>query len=163
MKLEQCRQEFGRNLRLATLLFLIKDDQVLLAMKKRGFGDGRWNGAGGKVEPGESVEAAVVRETEEEIGVTPVKYVQVAELDFYFPDEGWGQKVITYFCTEWQGEPAETEEMAPKWFNKTDLPLGQMWPDDGLWLSRVLAGEELRAEFVFSKNDEVLDYQIEGL
>jgi 8-oxo-dGTP pyrophosphatase MutT (NUDIX family) len=44
-----------------TLLFLHKPDEqkILLAMKKRGFGEGKWNGVGGKREPGESIEGAV--------------------------------------------------------------------------------------------------------
>lgn len=57
-----------------TLLFLIKDDHVLLAMKKRGFGAGNWNGVGGKIEAGESIEQALVRECQEEIGVTPISW-----------------------------------------------------------------------------------------
>lgn len=52
------------------LCFLIKDEKVLLAMKKRGFGVGKWNGVGGKVKPGESVKMAVVREVFEEIRVS---------------------------------------------------------------------------------------------
>jgi len=57
-----------------TLLFLIKDDQILLAMKKRGFGAGRFNGVGGKVEPGETIEQALIRESQEEINVTPIEF-----------------------------------------------------------------------------------------
>jgi len=48
-----------------TLLFLIKEDQILLAMKKRGFGMGRFNGVGGKIEPGETIEQAMIRECQE--------------------------------------------------------------------------------------------------
>jgi 8-oxo-dGTP pyrophosphatase MutT (NUDIX family) len=65
-----------------TLLFLITEDKILLAMKKRGFGTGKWNGVGGKIESGESLEAALVRECQEEIGVTPTSWRPVAELDF---------------------------------------------------------------------------------
>ncbi len=57
-------------MKLSTLCFLLKDNQILLAMKKRGFGEGKWNGVGGKVNEGESVERAALREMEEEIGVT---------------------------------------------------------------------------------------------
>ena len=56
-----------------TLLFLLKENQILLGMKKRGFGAGKYNGIGGKLEPDETVEQAMVRETQEEIGVTPNK------------------------------------------------------------------------------------------
>ncbi|MEJ0073651.1 MAG: NUDIX domain-containing protein [Candidatus Saccharibacteria bacterium] len=64
-----------------TLLLLRRNDEVLLAMKKRGFGAGRWNGVGGKLDPGETVEQALVRECQEEIGVTPTEYHRVAEHD----------------------------------------------------------------------------------
>lgn len=54
-------------------------------MKKRGFGAGRWNGTGGKVEAGETAQQATKRETEEEIGVLPHGLEEVARLNFYFP------------------------------------------------------------------------------
>ena len=54
-----------------TLCFLLNDrGEVLLAMKKRGFGTGKWNGVGGKVQEGEDIAAAALREIKEEIGVT---------------------------------------------------------------------------------------------
>lgn len=59
-----------------TLLFVRRANpetgakEVLLGMKKRGFGQGKWNGFGGKVEPGETVEAAALRELEEEACLT---------------------------------------------------------------------------------------------
>jgi ADP-ribose pyrophosphatase YjhB (NUDIX family) len=52
-----------------TLCFLVRGDEVLLAMKKRSFGIGKWNGVGGKVLEGESIAAAAVREIKEEIDV----------------------------------------------------------------------------------------------
>ncbi|MDR0650832.1 MAG: NUDIX domain-containing protein [Candidatus Peribacteria bacterium] len=51
-----------------TLVFLFNlQGQLLLAMKKRGFGVGKWSGPGGKVEEGESISQAAVREVEEEV------------------------------------------------------------------------------------------------
>ena len=47
--------------KLLTLLFVLRPGQVLLGMKKRGFGKGRWNGFGGKVHQGESIEKAAIR------------------------------------------------------------------------------------------------------
>ncbi len=51
----------GKKKKLYTLVFLVDDDRVLLGMKKRGFGAGKWNGFGGKVEPGETIEEAAIR------------------------------------------------------------------------------------------------------
>ena len=56
-------------MRPAPLCLLIREDEVLLAIKKRGFGVGRWNGMGGKLEPGEDLVQGVIREVGEEVGV----------------------------------------------------------------------------------------------
>ena len=47
--------------KLLTLLFVLKPGKVLLGFKKRGFGAGRWNGFGGKVQHDETIEEAAVR------------------------------------------------------------------------------------------------------
>ena len=60
-----------------TLCLLRKDNKILLAMKKRGFGTGKYNGVGGKIENGETLNEAMIRETKEEIGVIPTKYEKV--------------------------------------------------------------------------------------
>lgn len=147
-----------------TLLFLQRDDEVLLAMKKRGFGAGRWNGVGGKLEAGETVEDALVREAQEEIGVTPVSYNLVAEND-YLQDadtaDPWHMYVYTYLCDRWEGKPKESEEMAPKWFSVKDIPYEEMWDGDQLWLPPVLSGRKVRGNYVFDHNDTLTSYNIE--
>ena len=156
-------------MRNTTLLFLIKkkDDgisHICLAMKKRSFGAGRWNGTGGKLNEGESVEDAVVRETEEEIGVLAGDFKKIAELSFIFPHESsWDQTTHVYFCEDWEGEPIETEEMNPKWFSVDDLPFSQMWPDDVFWLPRAIKGDLVRGSFTFGENDVVLEKMVEAV
>lgn len=146
-----------------TLLFLKSDDQILLAMKKRGFGAGKWNGAGGKIEAGESIEQALVRECQEEIGVTPKSWRQVAELDFVqdaeTPDP-WHMYVHAYITNEWDGQPSESEEMMPKWFDVDDIPYGDMWDDDEFWLPQVLDGKKVYGEFTFDENDKLLTHDV---
>ena len=161
MNIVEYKKSFINPLRQATLCFLIKGDQVLLAMKKRGFGKGRWNGVGGKPNPGENIDQTAIRETQEEIGVT-LKHAEVrAVLDFYFPDNpDWSQQVIVYFSKSWEGIPGETEEMKPLWYKKNNLPLNEMWPDDKHWLPQALEGSMIRAEFLFGENDTVLDFSV---
>jgi mutator protein MutT len=111
-----------------TLLFLVKKEgevvtDICLAMKKRGFGAGRYNGVGGKVESGESIEEAVKREAEEEIGVTVGEMEKCAELAFTFPHkEDWNQLVHVYMTDSWTGDIVETEEMKPEWFAVSAIP-----------------------------------------
>ncbi|HSX15178.1 MAG TPA: 8-oxo-dGTP diphosphatase [Candidatus Saccharimonadales bacterium] len=146
-----------------TLLFLRRGNEVLLAMKKRGFGKGRWNGTGGKVDPGETVEQAMVRECQEEIEVTPTKYYKAAEHDFVL-NAGqageWHMHCHAFVCSGWEGEPAETEEMAPRWFKVSEVPYDQMWQDDRHWMPQVFDGKRLRTHFTFDEHDNMLSKEI---
>lgn len=148
-----------------TLLFLVKDKEILLAMKKRGFGAGKWNGVGGKLEPNESLEAALVRECQEEIGVTPKSWKPVAELDFIqdSTSDPWHMYVYAYISYEWDGEPTESEEMKPEWFSLDKIPYAEMWDDDQYWLPSVLNGEPVTGSFTFDENDKMTAYNIQPM
>lgn len=145
-----------------TLLFLRKDSEILLAMKKRGFGEGRWNGVGGKLEPGETIQQALVRECREEIQVTPKDFWQVAELTFdaFFKSKRTLLLVHVYMCEHWKGNPSETEEMRPEWFEAAKIPYDDMWQDDKYWLPQVLEDKKVRGKFTFDKQDNLLDYSV---
>jgi 8-oxo-dGTP pyrophosphatase MutT (NUDIX family) len=145
-----------------SLLFLVKNDQILLAMKKRGFGEGRWNGVGGKVETGETVESAMTREAQEEIGVTPTVYQKVADIRFdeYFKGEPTLMHVHIFTATEWTGKPTESDEMAPRWFAKKDIPYDSMWADDPYWLPLVLEGKKISADFKLDESDAIISHTI---
>lgn len=145
-----------------TLLYLIRGEEVLLALKKRGFGVGKWNGVGGKVDHGETVEQAMVRECQEEIGVTPTKYQKVAELlyDEVHVDERKLMNLHIYFATNWDGTETESEEMRPQWFAIDNLPYNEMWSADQQWLSRALDGQKLRGKFVLDEADNVVTFDL---
>lgn len=148
--------------KILTLLFLRRDNQILLAMKKRGYGVGRWNGVGGKLEADETIEQGLIRECQEEINVTPTKYHKVAEHRYtaYHEDEKKLMIVHTFVATEWQGEPAETEEMRPQWFDVGDLPYENMWADDIYWLPQVLEGKQLQTNFEFDADDKIISHEV---
>ena len=142
-----------------TLLYLVKNDCVLLAMKKRGFGAGMWNGVGGKVNPNESVESALIRECQEEIGVKPTSYKKVGYLIFNEIHDA-ERKIMNlhiYCASEWQNEPTESEEMRPQWFTINQLPLETMWPADSQWLPQVLGGELVEGTFTLDEDNKVTD------
>jgi mutator protein MutT len=120
-------------------------------MKKRGHGVDKWNGAGGKLEAGETPLQAAVRETEEEVSVTPLNLELIGEIHFIdLPD-------VDHYChifvtTEWEGEPVETEEMRPQWFTLENIPYDSMWPDDKLWLPILLAGKKFKGDITVDNN-----------
>lgn len=136
-------------MKLYTILFLRREKQLLLAMKKRGFGTGKWNGVGGKIELGETPEHATIRECQEEIRVIPTRLRRVADIIFYEtrePKEA-AHRVYIFIADSWQGEPQETEEMRPHWFSDDRVPYHDMWPVDRLWLPAILQGLCYMGEF----------------
>jgi len=143
-----------------TLCFAKRGDEILLGMKKEGWGQGRWNGAGGKIEPGEFEERAASRELFEEFGLITENLNKVAEITFTFPDKSWNQVVHVYLTQNWEGEITESDEMKPRWFPIKEIPYLEMWSDDIYWLPLVLQGEKIRARFSFDENQQVLDHEI---
>jgi len=132
----------------ANLCFVVKDGRVLLIRKKRGLGAGKINGPGGKIEPGETALGAAIRETQEEIGVTPLAVEERGVLHFQFTD-GYSLHCTVFVATDFEGEPIETIEAAPYWFAFDAIPFDEMWEDDRHWLPHVLAGKRFVAWFEF--------------
>lgn len=146
-----------------TLLFLRKENKTLLARKKKGFGLGKWNGIGGKLEPGEIPEQAMIRETEEEIFVTPIEYKKVGIINFieYYNDELVSNNMHVYIATKWDKTPKESMEMLPEWFKIDNLPWGDMFKDASFWLPLILEGKKIKAHFEFDKDWNVVEHKVE--
>jgi 8-oxo-dGTP diphosphatase len=134
-------------------------EQVLLGLKKEGFGAGKLTAFGGKVEPGETLAQAAVRELEEETGMRAheLDLCRLGELTFLFPHRpSWSQRVHVFTLMSWQNEPVPSAEITPGWFPVPELPYDRMWPDAATWLPRILAGLPIRAEFTFAKDNDTL-------
>lgn len=151
-------------MRQTTLCLLIKENQVLLGMKKRRFGVGKWNGFGGKIDEqkgDKNIMDALFREVKEETGVDIKDPQQVGIFHFSFPYKPeWDQDVHLFLVKNWEGEPQESEEMMPKWFKFQEIPYDQMWDDDKLWLPCILKGEKLEANFIFGEGEKVDNHDI---
>lgn len=143
-----------------TLCFALRGNEILLGWKKIGFGENRWNGAGGKAEEAEEFEEAARREMKEEFGISPLGLEKVAEITFTFPNKSWNQVVHVYLTRSWEGEITESDEMKPEWFPISEIPFDEMWSADRLWLPEVLKGEKIRARFSFDVDQQVLEQEI---
>jgi len=147
---------------LLTLSLIVKENRILLGMKKRGFGVGRWNGFGGKVEGDETIEEAAKRETLEECGlkITKMEKVGIHEFEF-FDKRGDILEVHVFRIDAWNGELSETEEMRPQWFTTDAIPYDAMWPGDIHWIPVFLAGKKFRTKFLFGEGESVLENGVE--
>lgn len=144
----------------AVLCFIRERGSVLLIRKKRGLGAGKINGPGGRIEPGESAEQAAVRETFEEVGLTPDALTKVADLSFQFAD-GYSLHCVVFFASRYTGTLEETDEADPFWCLESAIPYDRMWADDRLWLSRALAGETVTGYFSFD-GDTMLTHSVKA-
>lgn len=157
-----------------TLLLIFKDNKVLLGEKKRGFAKGTLNGIGGKQDPGETNEQAMIRETQEEIGVTPIDYRHIGEIyfDMWYKGEHVNMNLNIYTCDKFVGEIKETDEMKPGWHDIDKVPYDRMLQDDLLWMPMAIAGKKFRGNVVFNQDlvlqshhfeetDELSDISIE--
>ncbi len=143
----------------ATLVYVVKEDSMLLMRKKRGLGAGKINAPGGRVEPGESLIECAVRETQEELLVTPHDLELIGDNKFQFVD-GYSLHAHVFRASEITGVPTETEEAIPHWFRVTEIPYHEMWEDDVLWVPHILSRTRFTARYIFD-GDKMLDHQID--
>lgn len=146
--------------RLYTLVLVVQPERVLLGMKKRGFGAGRWNGFGGKVEEGETIEDGAKRELQEECGVTADTLHKAGHIVFEFEGQPERMDVHIFRADSVQGTPAESDEMRPQWFPLDRIPFADMWPDDSYWFPLLLQKRKFHGYFKFQGQDTILDYQL---
>ena len=144
-----------------TLCFICDAGQILLGIKKRGFGKGRWNGFGGKVQADETVASAAIREVKEEIDLDVLKVEKYGLL--HFQNQGDEDQIVVHIfkATDYEGSPKESEEMKPQWFKHEDIPYEQMWVDDKYWLPLFLAGKKFQGSFKFKNFEEILEYKLD--
>ncbi len=146
--------------KLLTLCLLCQPPKVLLGMKKRGFGAGRWNGFGGKLEAGETLEEAARREFMEEAGVTVKNLSKRGVLEFFFEGNSEMLEVHVFKAMEYSGTPVETEEMKPQWFEIDAVPFDEMWQDDRYWFPVFFEDREFTGRFFFDADENLLSHEI---
>lgn len=143
----------------ATLLFVVETERVLLIRKKRGLGAGKINAPGGRLEPGETARAAAIREVEEELCITPLDVSEHGCLRFEFTN-GYKLCAHVFVARAFLGTPTETDEAIPHWFARDALPFDEMWADDVLWAPHVLAGRSVDGRFIFD-DEAMLDHALD--
>lgn len=139
----------------ATLMFIIKDEEVLLIHKKTGLGQGKINGPGGKIELNETPYDCAIRETLEEVCVEPVNIQCAGELFFQFTD-GLTIHGYVYRADNLKGMPQETIEANPFWCSIHDIPYDKMWEDDITWFPYLLSNNYFKGYYIFD-NEVMLD------
>jgi 8-oxo-dGTP diphosphatase len=109
-------------------LFISQDGKVLLGLRapwKKAW-PSHWDTIGGRVEDGESLDDAMVREAREEVGVTPTRFKLIAIVREKQPELYGDALHHVYAVTGWQGgEPTNVcdEHTELKWFSVDEMRL----------------------------------------
>lgn len=145
---------------IATLLYVIRDHEVLLIEKKRGHGAGKVNAPGGKVAQSESLLACAIRECEEEVGIIAHNPQNSGLLRLQDLVNGFALQGSVFVATEFSGTLKATQEAAPFWCSMNAMPYELMWEDDRYWLPYVLQGKQVVGDFYF-RNDQLVSWSLE--
>ena len=145
---------------IATLIYVMRDEEVLLIEKKRGHGAGKVNAPGGKVTSSESLPACAVRECEEEVGIIAHNPQHRGLLRFQDLVNGFALQGAVFVATEFSGSLKETVEATPFWCLKSAVPYELMWEDDQYWLPHVLGGKQIAGDFYF-RDDQLVSWGLE--
>lgn len=142
----------------ATLLFVVRGRRILLIHKKRGLGAGKMNGAGGRLQRGETPRQGAIREFREELGVSPRNVEKRGEVHFQMTN-GTAIRIHVFAATDCDGEPRATEEAEPIWTQVDAIPYERMWADDRYWMPHLLAGRPFVLRSLFD-GETMLGYRL---
>ena len=146
---------------LNTLVLVHDHPRVLLGMKKRGFGEGKWNGFGGKVQEGESIEQAARREFQEETKADVEDLEKLGVLRFEFQNGDPTKEMHVFIARTLIGEAAESDEMRPQWFEMDQIPFKEMWEDDLYWMPLFLQGKKFKGTFGFDSDFKMVKNELQ--
>jgi 8-oxo-dGTP diphosphatase len=148
--------------KLATLCYIRRDGRTLMVHRIKKQNDmhlGKWNGLGGKLEPGETPEECAIREVWEESGLV-TRNPQLKGL-ITFPgfsnEEDW--YAFLFVITEFEGELIDSPEGVLKWIEDRDLFGLNLWEGDRIFLPWLEQNKFFSAKFTY-KNEILVDHSV---
>lgn len=139
---------------LATLCYIHHEESTLMIHRIKRADDihaGKWNGLGGKFEPGESPEECVKREVREESGLE-IPNPRLHGLVMFAGFKGNDWYVFVYTADTFSGDLKESEEGYLKWIPNAELESLALWPSDHIFLPWLGEGKFFSAKFLYEEN-----------
>lgn len=152
---------YGQKMILATLCYIHHNNHTLMLHRVKKADDmhaGKWNGLGGKFEPGETPEECVVREVREESGLEIRKPRLVGLLMFpHFKGADW--YVFVFTAREFEGELIDSSEGHLEWIPDAEVESLLLWESDHVFLPWIREGRFFSAKFIY-EGEEMKGYEV---
>jgi len=150
-------------MKLATLCYVQKDGKTLMLYrnkKENDYHEGKWNGLGGKFEPGESPEDCAIREIKEEAGlnVKSLKLKGFITFPMFDGVEDW--YVFLFVIDDFEGELIDSPEGMLKWIPNDELEKLNLWEGDKIFIPWLFQDKFFSAKFNY-ENGKFIDYQVD--
>jgi len=150
-------------MKLATLCYIRHNNQTLMLHRIKKENDmhaGKWNGLGGKFEPGESPEECAIREMQEESGllVTNPRLHGVITFPNFAGNDDW--YAFLFSATEFTGELIDSPEGVLEWIDNDKVLDLNLWPGDRIFIPWLEQDSFFSAKFVYIDN-ELETYEVE--
>ena len=151
-------------MKLATLCYVVdkKKNTTLMihrVKKENDFHHGKWNGLGGKFEPGESPEECAVREIKEESGlfVKNIKMKGFITFPLFDGKEDW--YVFLFTADEFEGELIDSSEGNLEWIPNENITKINLWEGDVHFIPWLFKEKFFSAKFIY-KNGEYISHKV---
>ena len=149
-------------MKLATLLYVMKPDETLMLYrnkKENDYHEGKWNGLGGKFEPGESPEECAIRELKEESGLIAKNLILKGHLTFPLFDGVDDWYVFVFIIDQFEGELIDSAEGELKWIPNNELKNLNLWEGDQIFIDWLFKDKCFSAKFNY-KYGKFIDHEV---
>jgi len=150
-------------MQLATLCYVISNNNTLMLYrnkKKDDYHRGKWNGLGGKFEPGETPEECAIREVSEESGLIMKNPKMKGFITFPLFDGVKDWYVFLFTANEFEGTLIDSNEGSLEWIPNDKLLELNLWEGDKIFIPWLFQEKFFSAKFVY-ENGKFIDHTVE--
>ncbi len=144
------------------LCHVIKNGSILLIKGDSGLNDGKWNAPSTEIESGERHDKAAIRAVFQQSGIFANKVINHGTIRIFLNGKvEYDYKIQLYSTKVFSGDLRPNIQGEARWFNTSEIPFYEMWPDNKYWMTLLLEGKKFDADFFLDENNEtVVKYQI---
>lgn len=149
-------------MKIGTLCYIKHNGKTLMLhriKKENDMHEGKWNGLGGKLDPGETPEECIIREVKEESGLTIYNPKLKGILTFPMFDGVDDWMAFLFTATEFEGDLIESPEGHLEWIDNKKVPNLNLWEGDRIFLKWMEEDRFFSGKFIY-QNKQLINHSV---